>query len=191
MRIVGMCVARVQHDGGYLLRKNRSGVFVPVAGAFNAQGGGRQYLITHCGATEFEKGPGKPLRFRVPDTSVDAVIAWYKRRQMRETTIRRTLMERLADEQSIFTRGELRRGGGVRDTFAGYTRHDGLTQRSGVSERQTAYLVEVFDVTFPPLLLDKLMSASSSAITFATPVQIQNGTFFGTKIDPVAQTLLV
>jgi hypothetical protein len=198
LRISGNCLASiVDDDGRYALLVNKGWLthngrkaLSPVGGAFELESQGYRYLVT-LGAQNFEKG--NDLRCRVPDNKVKKVVRWFRRRTGRETSVLRELTEELTDETGILTRSGL---AGITQEYSGYTRYDALTTRD-VPEKQTAYLLEIFNVTVRREIMRKLHVAAEvpskqRLLYFVTREELLAGVARdGTPIGPIARVALL
>ena len=166
MRIAGTCFARLKHEEGkyfLLLNKGRferrgERILSPIGGGLEAPPRTRRLLARRFGATDFEGE--NDLRFRVPDNRTRDVAAWFQSRRGREATVLRELTEELTQETSVLTGADLR---GVTERFAGFYRYSGVTTRK-VPDRNTTYLMEIYDVTLSPTAMRKLVAASRAPL---------------------------
>jgi len=198
MRICAPCFARIRDDqgrycllvnGGRLKHKNER-VLSPVGGGleFTPQG---QAFLASLGSTDFEGA--NDLRFCIPDHRLQDVINWFMRRTQRETSVMRELTEELTDEAPVLSASDI---SGATERFVGFRRFDGLTSRITAAERETAYLIEVFDVLLPPPSLQKLLAAAARPISerllyFVTAGEIaKSATREGVAIGPISRTLI-
>jgi hypothetical protein len=198
MRISATAFARIRdEDDRYCLllnkgrlRHNNERVLSPVGGALEFDETGGRYLVA-LGATDFESG--NDIRCQVPDVRVESVFSWFMGRQHREITVLRELREELTTEAGVLTDADLV---GVTEQFMGFYRYDAPTARRTVASRQTAYFIEVFDVTLPPAAMQKLLAAAEVPLAerwvyFATTEEIRQGmTHDGVVIGPITTHLL-
>jgi hypothetical protein len=147
--------------------------------------------LTDLGATDFEQGAD--LRCRVPDDQVAAVIRWFSLRSGRETTTLREMAEELTKETGILVLRDLV---GTVEHLRGFHRFDDVTVRD-VPEKQTVYLIEVFDVVLGLTAMAKLIAASVLPqerrwLHFVTPDEIAAGlTAEDVAIGQISKHLLV
>lgn len=195
MRLSCLGLTRIRNEKGqYTLLINqgkadqgRGRVLSPIGGALEVSPD-ISYLEQTFGA-QFENG--LDLRFRVDDARVNDVIKWFERREAhrRETTAMREVFEELVKETGLLDAPDLR---GAREKYVRTVRHDEKTTRP-VVEKQTVYLVEVYDVELPKVALAKLQAAAMQdwpVIYFATEYEIMRGAMVdGTKIGSITQKL--
>ena len=199
MRISAVCFARIRDERGnycLLLNKGRftrgkGRILTPVGGALEGMPEGMAFL-RQLGATDFESN--LDLRFRIADAQVAMVVSWFKRRNdERECTVLHELRDELGHETGTLTENDMR---GVRETFVKYHRYDAETQRD-VPEKETAYLIEVFDVDMgSEATLKKLVAAASLPINerwvyFVSRREIERRrTDDGVAIGPISRYIL-
>jgi len=193
MRFSFPALTRICDDeGNYLLILNQGRlerlnirVYAPVGGALEATD--RSYLTDNFGAI-FENG--NDLRLRVANKYVKEVIAWFKSRTYRETSSLREVYEELIEETKLLKRADLR---GMRERYVVTVRHDEETVRD-VPEKQTIYLIEVYEVELPAGAMAKLKAAAQKSdpdVYFATEEEIRRGeTNDGTKIGNITAKIL-
>lgn len=177
---------------GGMLRRGHGRILTPIGGGFEVGGRGVDYLMSHFGAEGFEQGHGqvRDLRFRVYDERVEEVVEWFGRREGREISVLREMGEELVTESRVLKSRDLHQ---VSEKFRRFVRMDGHTTRD-VPEKQTVYLIEVFDVGLPEMVIEKLLAAAMVAspdVYFARGDEIRRGVMDdGTKIGEIAMTLL-
>lgn len=206
MRISMTGFARIGDDQGRLallvnrgrLTRGHGRVLSPIGGAYEYRPAGRRRL-ERMGARDFEgdkKSPIVPdLRFRVPDNRVEDVVTWFRQRdgRERELTVHREMTEELTDEAKVLTVNHLR---GYRGGYAGFFRYDAPTVREDVPEKQTAYLIETFDVVLGDHAMSLLKAASRVHIAhrqvyFVTSAEIEAGrTRDGAQIGPISRFII-
>lgn len=172
-----------------LLKRGHGRILTPIGGGFEYKNRGLKSL-RRLDAANFEGR--RDLRFTVPDAKVQQVIAWFQKRRDREISAMREMREELVKETQLLTLGNL---ADAKETFRDSTSMDGTTHRD-VPEKQTLYLVEVFDVTMNPRALQILLAASRVPldrrwIHFVTPGEIDRGrTHEEVTIGRISRTLL-
>lgn len=185
-RVSCTALARITDDAGnlalFVSSKEGRVILRPPGGSFASGGAGRKYLISHCGAAQFEDS--RDLRFTVPTTRLDSVVTWFGTRQLRETGVLRVLFEQLIDRTRVLTPSDARH---LTQQLSGRVQHRGITARD-VPVKDTLYLVEVFDVGLPSRVLAKLKS--SPTIMFVSPDEIRRDSELGGRISSMATCLL-
>ncbi|HJP81271.1 MAG TPA: hypothetical protein VJ841_02680 [Candidatus Saccharimonadales bacterium] len=193
MRISCPGFARVRDaDGKYaillnegLYRRGFGRILSPIGGALEFYPSAR--LAETFGASHFEQG--NDLRFRVDDTRVNDVVAWFLRRSDRETSSLREFREELVDV-GVLKPSHMK---GIQERFVRYIRYDTVTRRN-VPEKETAYLIEVFDVTISEAALETLHEAAAYTdpyVYFAREDEIRRGAMDdGTVIGEITQKML-
>ena len=198
MRIACMGFAHIRDtDGRHLLLLNKGRlehngqrILSPVGGGLKVGGKGKR-LLSSLGATDFE-GDGNELRFRVPDTQVWEVATWFTAAHAREASVRRELEEDLIEETGVLTPSDLV---GMTETFRGCPSFQDTTLRD-VPEKQTTYLIDLFDVTPGPTAMAKLRAASQVPldqrwIHFVSKAEIiQGATADGVTIGRISSYIL-
>jgi hypothetical protein len=186
IRVSCTALARIQDDEGNLAlhvsRKGDRTILRPLGGSLNSNKG-RSYLITHCGAAQFEDP--QVLRFTVPTVKVDGVITWFGTRQLRETGVLSSLFEQLIDRSHVLTSGDARH---LTQRFRGQAQLRGDSP-SDVAVRDTLYLVEVFDIGVPSDVLVK--AKSNPKLMFVSPDEIRRDSNPGGRISSLATCLLI
>jgi hypothetical protein len=133
--------------------------------------------------------PIPKLRFRAPDDQIENVVAWFRQRADRETTIGRKLTERLTKKR-LLSRNDLE---GLTERLSKYRRHRGARNASG---EQTIYLIEVFNVVLSHRANGLLKQAAKvdtvrRKVYFATPAEINAGiTRDGVSIAPISKFMV-
>lgn len=177
---VALCVVRNNSSSGARLR--------PLGGSLMSGPSARTYLVRQFHASAFEHP--RELRFVVPTPHVDAVFQWFRTRRMRETGMHRILCETLMDNMHALGLSDTRQ---ITERLRmPAIRFDGSTPRP-VLVRDTAYLVEVFDLHIPPHVMAKLKAASQTgrpALTFMSPAEITRRAAPGGDVSSLAPLLL-
>jgi len=171
--------------------RGKGRILSPIGGGLEVMPTGMTYLVG-LGATDFESFPD--LRFRLPDTRVDHVVRWFNRRVNRELSVLREFSEELGPKEvGVLTEVDLE---GVSEEFVAYHRYDAETARD-VPEKQTAYLLEIFDVAFAneralyKLLLASTLPVEERWVYFVTEREIENSmTDDGVAIGPISRFIL-
>ncbi|HKX23859.1 MAG TPA: hypothetical protein VJM46_01355 [Candidatus Saccharimonadales bacterium] len=188
IRVSCTALARIEDDAGnlalYASRKDDRTILRPPGGSFQSGSRSHSYLATNFGATMFEHE--RDLRFTVPTTQVDRLVAWFGTRQLRETGVTRVLAEQLIDRARILAPSDARH---LTQALRGRVQHRGITARDSAPIKDTLYLVEVFDIGAPSSALAKL--AASPRIVFVSPDEIRRDSNEGGRISSMATCLLV
>ena len=168
MRISGLAFARIRDSRGRYalllnrgrLRHNRIRILSPVGGGVELTPDGKAYLEQRFRTHGFERG--LELRCRVPDDMVRRIGTWFASAvpEHREVSVLRELAEELVEETQLLEVPDLL---GITQQFAGTGRHKEDTMRD-VPEKQTCYLVDIFDVHLSAGAMHKLLAASRMPI---------------------------
>ena len=198
MRVSALGFARIRDNAGrYCLLLNRgrlkhNGIRIlsPIGGGFEAEPIGMAHLL-HLGASHFE---GKnELRFRIPDQQIEDVISWFNQRIQRETSVGRELAEELTSETTALTVDDLT---DLVEKFSGFSRYNDVTARTNVPDKQTAYLIDVFDVRLSAEAMRKLLVAASQSVAerwvyFVSCDEMAAGvTHDGVAIGPISHSVM-
>lgn len=198
MRVSALGFARVIGPGkqyALLLNKGRldhndERILSPIGGALHFTAEGKADLI-RLGVTHFESE--RDIRCSMPDSCVPGVAAWFKSRTNRETSVLREVTEELVDETEVLTGADFIDSVERTNRFA---YHNDITLRPDAKEKQTTYLIEVFDFIFMPQAIGTLLKASQLPLAerwvyFVTRQEIKAGvTHDGVKIGSISKHIL-
>lgn len=138
----------------------------PVGGGLAYKPDGYQELVA-MGAHRFEGRPGEnELRFVIPNEQIEPVVSWFTDQRNREQTSLREVYEELGrkhgEPSGFLDDADFK---DVTDTYAFSTHFEGETTRILPEEdKLTLYLIENYDVHWPPHVMRKLIAASQLPI---------------------------
>lgn len=198
IRVSCPAFARIVDDRGkFLLVRARKGgrtLLRPLGDPLRYQSARvRAELARRFQATLFEEERERALRFVVPNDQLGRVYEWFlnARADQREGDIDRILVKRLARDLGILGAQESLH---LPRRLRGHARNEGVTDRTGVSVRNTAYLMDIFEVTPPRPIMAKLVKASegpNARLAFASHREIVSNMGPGGHVSILAGALLI
>lgn len=199
-RISGLSFGRVRDQQGRYaillnrgaLRHRRERILSPIGGGVELTEDGKRYIERLFGARDFEQP--QDLRCRVPDDQARRIATWFVQAntEHRETSVMRELREELVQETDILVYSDLST---VTEQLAGTYRYPAVTARE-VPEKNTLYLIDVFDVTLGSVAMRKLAVAAQAPVEvrqvyFVTAAEIRaKVTNDGVAIGPISKFIL-
>lgn len=173
IRVSCSALASIVIDGKYLLCVNHGSaakgdtIYTPFGGATEYHSDALSYLQgLGC---EFERKT-PDLRFWMPESNLPEYLEWFNKKQQRETSIDRELMEELVEEEHIFD------ALGVSDFTATY--RTVVFDKAEFNGVESYRYFEIFDVSFNAEKQDaimKMLSQPNSKIKLVTAQEIRAG----------------
>jgi hypothetical protein len=154
IRVSCAALARISIGGKFLLEinKNRGNVLTPLGGALEFLPPAKSFL-TDLGADFLKRSD---LRLRLPIDNLDSFRAWFKLRLDRESTCHRELYEELVQEHQVeFPPDALKH---VEEKYLGLIESSRETTRKDSIGELTHYFIEVFQITLPRIVEDKIVA---------------------------------
>ena len=193
IRVSCTALACITDDEGRLVlfvaRTPDKTIMRPLGGSLESGAEGREFLIRHCGAEQFEDS--RSLRFVIPSQKLGAVERWFAGRRLRETGVLRVINQRLIDNLHVITANDARH---LTQHVRGRTRLRAQSPRHAVAVRDTVYLIEIFDVGVPKGTMTKLKAAvrgTEGPLYFATPDEVREQSAPGGYVSSLAPPLLL